>query len=367
MTFRSSIWAGSCLKLKGVAGGAAQGRATPSRPGDETGSDPGGAGGAVLACLSSLAWRVSLAVAEEAARRLACLARDLAPLRLLDRFRPELRRHHLLKLELLLGGEREKLVRGLLRLKRAFRALAARDDVGERLRVAPYVVDDAVLDPHRLAKRGHCGIEWIACASRTLIAAEPLIELLRVELAEALVELIDAEVDALRLAHELVDLLEALAKLLKLREIDPGEGFALVDQHLRFVLEALDLVIDRGERARGGEQVLRIVRWIEHAELGRDGRRGQRDADTERADGAERESGEARIFADRDTGHGKLLLVFWGAGGRVTPKQVGRPIEAGLGEKGRGEVGLALFGQHRVYALLAVGIGCAAQRQRDRA
>ena len=244
---------------------------------------------------------------------------------------------------------------------------AARDDVGERLRVAPYVVDDAVLDPHRLAKRGHRGIELIACASHTLIAAEHLIELLRVELAEALVELIDAEVDALRLAHELVDLLEALAKLLKLREIDPGQVLALVDQHLRFVLETLDLVVDLGKRARGGEQVLRIVRWIEHTELGRDGRRGQRDADTERADGAERESGEARIFADRDTGHGKLLLVFWGAGGRVTPKQVGRPIEAGLGEKGRGEVGLALFGQHRVYALLAVGIGRAAQRQRDRA
>src|SRR3546814_10683277 len=56
------------------------------------------------------------------------------PSGLLARLTAELCRHHVLQLELLLGRQRKQLVRGLLSLKRAFGALAARNDVGEHLR-----------------------------------------------------------------------------------------------------------------------------------------------------------------------------------------------------------------------------------------
>src|SRR3546814_2266528 len=76
---------------------------------------------------------------------------------------------------------------------------------------------------------------------------------------ELLVDLIDAEVDALRLPHEFVDLAERLAKLVELREVDAREVLALIDEHPGLVLKALALIVDLLERPRGGEQVLPII------------------------------------------------------------------------------------------------------------
>src|SRR3546814_17222091 len=67
------------------------------------------------------------------------------------------------------------------------------------------------------------------------------------------------EPDRLRLPHQPVDLLQVLGDRLELREIDPAQVLGLVDQHCRFVLERLDLVVDLLERARGGEQILAVV------------------------------------------------------------------------------------------------------------
>src|SRR3546814_3824697 len=80
-----------------------------------------------------------------------------------------------------------------------------------------------------------------------------LTEIARVELAKLLVEPGDLEPDRLRLPHQPVDLLKVLGDRLELREIDPAQVLGLVDQHCRFVLERLDLVVDLLERARGGE------------------------------------------------------------------------------------------------------------------
>src|SRR5690349_6126048 len=84
--------------------------------------------------------RVGLARAEEGLGRRARLLAFLEAPRLLHRLAAELRRHQLLELKLLLGGEREQLVSRLLRLQRTFRALASRDDLGERRSVAADVL-----------------------------------------------------------------------------------------------------------------------------------------------------------------------------------------------------------------------------------
>ena len=65
------------------------------------------------------------------------------------------------------------------------------------------------------------------------------------------------------------------------------EVLGLVDQHLRLVLQALDLVVDLLQLARGGQHVLREVGRVEDDPLrvrrnGRDREREQRDAGGER-------------------------------------------------------------------------------------
>src|SRR3546814_12791321 len=94
---------------------------------------------------------------------------------------------------------------------------------------------------------------------------------------ELLVDLIDAEVDALRLPHEFVDLAERLAPLVELREVDAREVLALIDEHPGFVLKALDLVVALLERTRVGETVLPVIGRIDHDDVVRGG--GERRVD----------------------------------------------------------------------------------------
>src|SRR5690606_5185798 len=157
--------------------------------------------------------------------------------------------------------------------------------------IVAYVRDDAVLDVHRLAECRHRTVELAACPCDALVAGEASVEAVWKQLAIALVELIDAEADALRLAHQPVDLLETPLKLSELRKVDAREVPRLVDEHLRLVLERLYLIVDLLERARGGEQVLRVVGGIEHdaAELGMHRRARHPGAHDERAGGAKAE------------------------------------------------------------------------------
>ena len=118
------------------------------------------------------------------------------------------RRHQILELELLLDAEREQLVGGLARLERADRALAARRQLGERAGIRLHILDDLRLDAHRLpvgrqslhraapAPAATCWSPVSACA-----------ELAGKQRLELLVEPGDLELDALRLPHQLVDLL----------------------------------------------------------------------------------------------------------------------------------------------------------------
>src|SRR3546814_5150085 len=70
---------------------------------------------------------------------------------------------------------------------------------------------------------------------------------------------------------------------------------ALIHQHLRFVLEALDLIVDLAQRSRRGEQVLPIVGRVEHADLRRC-RGARQHPGTDRADRAGSEQNGDDIF-----------------------------------------------------------------------
>jgi hypothetical protein len=142
--------------------------------------------------------RVGRAGAEELLGRGARVASACAAGAPLDRLGAELRRHHLLDLELLLGGEREQLVGRLLRLQRAFGALA----------LATISASVGILArPSRRSAPGRsscAGTQAIARVERAraadaLVARQRWSKLVREERAELLVELVDLEVDALRL------------------------------------------------------------------------------------------------------------------------------------------------------------------------
>ena len=82
--------------------------------------------------------------------------------------------------------------------------------VGERLRRRLDVRDDLACTPIVWRKPAIAASSRRARRGHALVAAERLVEVLREELAELLVELVDPEVDALRLAHQPVDLLQRL-------------------------------------------------------------------------------------------------------------------------------------------------------------
>ncbi len=78
-------------------------------------------------------------------------------------------------------------------------------------------------------------------------------------LLERFVDLADLEGDVLCLPEKLLRALDALLELLERGIWQARQIAGLIDEHLRLVLEALDLVVDLLQRARGGKQVLRIV------------------------------------------------------------------------------------------------------------
>src|SRR3546814_5625923 len=91
---------------------------------------------------------------------------------------------------------------------------------------------------------GHRRVEAGAGSDDLVIGPQGGREALREKLPELLVETGNAELDALRLAHQPIDLLQRLCQRLQLREVDAGQVLRLVDQHVCFVLEQLELVVD---------------------------------------------------------------------------------------------------------------------------
>src|SRR3546814_925898 len=140
-----------------------------------------------------------------------------------------------------------------------FGALAPGDDLAECLRVVANIFDDTALDAHRLPEGSHFIVQPLLGDRNSLVALHHLANAARELPHKLLAQLIDAEVDTLRLPHQPVDLTERLAKLVELRKVDARKVFALVHEHLSFVLEALDLIVDLAQRSRGGEQILPIV------------------------------------------------------------------------------------------------------------
>src|SRR5690606_3859792 len=130
-------------------------------------------------------------------------------------------------------------------------------------------------------------------------------------LLERLVDLADLEGDVLRLAEKLLRALDVLLELLE-RAIGQARQIAgLIDEHLRFVLEAGDLVIDLLQRAGGGQHVLGVIARVEddaaEAEL-RMGRTCQHGRQRARAGERQR---EGRGPDDLGIGHGRSSCVGW--------------------------------------------------------
>ena len=73
------------------------------------------------------------------------------------------------------------------------------------------------------------------------------------------IDALNIERDVLSLAQKLLRALKALLKLLERGMRQAREIARLIDEHLRFILELCDLVVDLLQRARGSEHVLRVI------------------------------------------------------------------------------------------------------------
>src|SRR3569623_1443803 len=197
MTERSFTWRG-CFRERAMVSRdpAAIGGDSPTDP--ATRRRAGGAGARRLSSSRALLPRVGLAGAKKLLGRGPPVDLGLRPARLFQRLGAELRRHDLLELELLLGGQREQLVGRLLRVQAAFRTLASGNDRSQRFGVVADILDDLRLHGHGLAEAVHAGIEPGPGSAHAGIHAQRLIEVTREELADAGIELVDPEIDALR-------------------------------------------------------------------------------------------------------------------------------------------------------------------------
>ena len=175
----------------------------------------------------------------------------------------------------------DDLIAGLHRLERTGRRLAGGHERRHLRSVAVEIADDPRLNAHGVLQ-ARDGI----LPARLRIGDERLTGLAggsrRVRRREGAVDLLHVVGDALGLRQELLRLLDGLLDLLQRRIRQAREIASLIDQHLRFVLERGDLVGDLLQRVRGGDDVLRVIRRIEHQEL-RGRRSSEGDGEGERA------------------------------------------------------------------------------------
>src|SRR3546814_2287978 len=89
-----------------------------------------------------------------------------------------------------------------------FGALAPGDDLAECLRVVANIFDDTALDAHRLPEGSHFIVQPLLGDRNSLVALHHLANAARELPHKLLAQLIDAEVDTLRLPHQPLDLTE---------------------------------------------------------------------------------------------------------------------------------------------------------------
>src|SRR5258705_5776314 len=115
--------------------------------------------------------------------------------------------HHRLKLQLLLGAERQELVGRLLRLEAPGRAVTPSGKLGEECGIVADVGDDLRLHRHAVPESLHRAVELGLGAGDPLVGPKHR-RSVGEHGFELPVELADLELDAPGLTHELVDLMQ---------------------------------------------------------------------------------------------------------------------------------------------------------------
>ena len=159
----------------------------------------------------------------------------------------------------------ENLIAGLGGLQRASRPLALREERRHLRAVGVDIPDNTGLHAHRVLQSADGIVPARAGVSDELLVRRGHRHA-AVLVLKRLVDLLDVEGDVLRLTQKLLGALDVLLNLLERGIRQAGEIAALVDEHLRLILQAGDLVGDLLQRPRGGQHVLRMVRRIEHAD-----------------------------------------------------------------------------------------------------
>ncbi len=134
---------------------------------------------------------------------------------------------------------------------------------------------------------------------------------------ECLVDVLDVEGDILRLAQKLLRALHILLQGLE-RAIRQARQIAgLIDEHGRLILEALNLVVDLLQCARGREDVFGVIGGIEDDAAEAELRMGRTRQHRRKRDGhGERygQCGSTDETANGNTDHGRVSSS-WGRSG----------------------------------------------------
>src|SRR5262249_24010477 len=107
---------------------------------------------------------------------------------------------------------------------------------------------------------------------------------LRVETLEGLIDLVDVIGHTLRLVEELLRAFERLHDRLQARIGQISQVLRLIEQHLRLVLQAGNLVVDLLQRAGGLQHVLGVIRGVIDGHLRADWRREGYNCDADGGD-----------------------------------------------------------------------------------
>ena len=143
-------------------------------------------------------------------------------------------------------------------MQRAGRALALADKRGHLGAIAVDVADDASLHAHGVLQTANRIFPTAARVGDKLGVGRRQRDIAVLAL-ERLVDLADLEREILSLPEKLLRALDVLLELLERAMRQARKVAGLIDEHLRLVLEALNLVVDLLQSPRCREDVLRVV------------------------------------------------------------------------------------------------------------
>src|SRR6266540_386730 len=162
----------------------------------------------------------------------------------------------------LFGLQCEELVAGLYRLQTPHSGLARGDECIGLAARGVEVLHDTRLDPERILIRGQRVLPALLRIADELLRGGRAGVALRVETLEGLIDLVDVVGQALRLVEQLLRACERLLDGLQARIGQARQVLRLIEQHLRLVLQAGDLVVDLLQGAGGLQHVLGVVRGV---------------------------------------------------------------------------------------------------------